>query len=86
MTTSFPNPGQFAWTWVLVQVGWIIWLVILLGVALVMFLLARRGFHQGFHLKHESHTGKAEEILSERYARGEISREQYEQMKQDIRR
>jgi putative membrane protein len=86
MTTFLPNSGQFGWTWVLVRVGWVIWLLILLGVALVLFLLARRGFQEGFHQKHESHAGKAEEILSERYARGEITREQYEQMKQDIRR
>jgi putative membrane protein len=34
--------------------------------------------------KHQDENSDASEILAERYARGEINREQYELMKQDI--
>ncbi|MBC8335922.1 MAG: SHOCT domain-containing protein [Anaerolineales bacterium] len=58
--------------WVVVIVG-IIWLVIALG-------------GSNLQLPKQSGNGQsAREILDQRYARGEIDREEYEAMKQDLK-
>ena len=53
-------------------------LLIFLAVWLVKALLATG------HRKSQTHPLSARKILAQRYARGEITREQYEIMKQDI--
>lgn len=63
--------------------GWIFWLV-LLGVIIwtVVTIVNKNQRHSSeghFHV-HED----ALEILKKRYARGEITREQFEQMKKDL--
>jgi putative membrane protein len=65
--------------------GWvfmaIFWLVL---IALAIWLV--RSIIQGNHsaVSNSSATLTAREILDQRYSRGEITREQYVQMKQDI--
>lgn len=49
----------------------------------VTALVARLGLMAARRLEQQKPT-KAIEILNERYARGEISREQFEQMKRDV--
>lgn len=62
--------------------GWmmLLWFLIAVAIiALVVWAITRAAASQG------RGTGP-EEILRERYARGEITREQFEQMREDLRR
>ncbi len=58
-------------------------IVPLLFVALVVWLLVRA--YDGRGLDFGTHRDRALEILRERYARGEISSEEFERMKKDLR-
>ncbi|MFO7638206.1 MAG: SHOCT domain-containing protein [bacterium] len=60
--------------------GIIVWVVLLGGVAaLVVWALRQYAPRGGAHTDPD-----ALEILRRRYARGEVTREQYEQMKRDL--
>ena len=67
--------GPFPWMWIFP----LIFLVVL-----VLFLFRGMGVpgcgHRRAHAREES----AREILDRRYARGELTREQYQQMKKDL--
>ncbi len=68
------------WFWGHMGFGWLFWLVIL---ALFIWLLVQalnRGRMEDRHSQLETPL----EILKKRYARGEISREEYEKMKKDL--
>jgi len=56
------------------------------GLILIGFLIVKSFFGNGeqFFPPQSSATNSAREILNERYARGEISREEYESMLRDI--
>lgn len=57
------------------------WALIIYG-AVYLF---RQGSHAGPHARsHGGESGRALEILKERYAKGEITKEQFESMKKDI--
>ncbi len=62
--------------------GWIFWLVIIGGIvwALVTMVNNNNRKQQNYFPREED----ALEILKKRYARGEINREQFEQIKQDL--
>jgi len=62
--------------------GWILWF----GIVFLLFSSAGNwGYSYRVHRKYGSSSGKsALEILNERYARGEIKREEYGQMKSDL--
>ncbi len=62
--------------------GWIIWLVIIGGIvwAVVTIVNNNNRKQQNYFPREEDSL----EILKKRYARGEINREQFEQMKQDL--
>src|SRR5712692_5829284 len=54
---------------------------------LIIFLVAKWFFWGwGWRSDYWAHDSDAERILAERYARGEITREQFEQMKTDLER
>ena len=55
-------------------------LVLLLGMAVVYFLLKKQGESRQVEASRETPL----EILKRRYAKGEISREQFEEMKKDL--
>lgn len=61
--------------------GWIIviafWVLVIVGIVLLIRLLVKSG-------KQTHHEESALDILRKRYARGEISREEFQQMKDDI--
>jgi putative membrane protein len=57
------------------------WLLILVGIV----LLIRRMWEQSGRWQGSGLSESAQEILRKRYARGEINKEQFEQMKADVR-
>lgn len=72
--------GDWGWHWG-IGVGWILailfWVLILLGIAALGRWLYSAGSRPG--------AGRRPlDILNERYARGEITREAYQQMRRDI--
>ncbi len=56
------------------------WIVILIAIVAVVWLLMRGPFAGGAQTERRS----ALDILKERYARGEIGREEFEQKKRDL--
>jgi len=70
--------GGWGWGWGFGGIFMILfWALIILGVAaLVKWLAAGGGGERG--------ASRPLDILKERYARGEINREQYEQMRRDL--
>ena len=75
MYHPFWNDWYFAW-------GWLLWM----GFIILAFVsLGNVGYTYRSHQKYDIPPRKeALDILNERYARGEITREQYTQMKPDI--
>ncbi|MHB0912099.1 MAG: SHOCT domain-containing protein [Armatimonadota bacterium] len=72
--------GPYGWGagplgWIGMLIGLIVWLLILGGLVYLVVWLIRR-----FAAPHES----ALDVLSKRYARGEIDREEYERMKREL--
>lgn len=57
-------------------------LILLVIVAYYLFNSSNSG--ASCCMKHQSHTHTAQDILSERYARGEIDREEYLERKQEL--
>jgi putative membrane protein len=75
MVHSYWNDWYFGW-------GWILWL----GFVFLLFSgIGNWGYtyraHRRFYLPPRK---EASDILNERYARGDITREQYTQLKSDI--
>jgi putative membrane protein len=70
-------------------IGLVITIVILVGLVVLVVWAVRRitGSQQGFlpPMSQNANQMNASEILAQRYARGEITREQYKQMLEDIR-
>lgn len=58
-------------------VGLIFWILIIIGIVLLIKYLWEHG---GARVEHES----ALEVLRKRYARGEISKEEFEEKKKDL--
>jgi len=87
MFPRFGMHGYYGMGWGAWVVGIIILvLIVAFIVALVWFIvwLARRGRYE--HRTHITQAGQSpEEILKARYARGEITREQYQQMLEDLK-
>ncbi len=75
------GPWLWGWgiLWMLMMTAF--WFMILLGLALVIRWLWRAGSRIG---PVQPPDASAMEILKKRYARGEITREQYEQMRRDL--
>ncbi|MHB8337641.1 MAG: SHOCT domain-containing protein [Ignavibacteriaceae bacterium] len=63
--------------------GWIFWLVLLVVIIWVVITIVNRSPRYGSQ-EPLPRREDALEILKKRYARGEISREQFEQMKKDL--
>ena len=75
MNHFFWNDWYFAW-------GWMLWP----GFVVLMFSgLGNWGYTYRAHRRFDGRAANdAQDILDERYARGELSREQYSQQKADI--
>ena len=71
--------GEFWWLHAALSLIWIIVLVVLIATGV-------RWLREGKPPGHSRHGGEsAVDILKERYARGEISKEEFEEKKRDIR-
>ncbi|MCS7051176.1 MAG: SHOCT domain-containing protein [Thermomicrobium sp.] len=71
--------GWGNWWWGLFTM--LFWLLVLFGFLLLVFWTVRQILREG---RSGGGSTRAIEIVQERYARGEITREQYEQMRRDI--
>jgi putative membrane protein len=61
--------------------GWIFWVVI---IGIIIWLLINQSNRNRNQFNINPHLESPMDILKKRYARGEISKEQFEQMKKDI--
>ncbi len=75
--------GPYAWIWMIVNV--IFWLAVIGGIAWLIIRLTRRS-GTGFTNSNPPAGQSAKEIAQMRYARGEITREQYQQLIDDLSR
>jgi len=67
--------------WIGMILSFICFILIIIGIILLIVWLAKRVTHSEI----EDKTGsKALEVLKERYAKGEITKDQYESMKKDL--
>ncbi len=64
--------------------GWIIWLILIGAVVWGVVALVNSNRNKN-HYTHFSTGEDSFEILKRRYAKGEISKEQFEQMRKDIK-
>jgi putative membrane protein len=70
--------------------GWL-WLLLLVVVVVIGVIMFRGGWSSGSSsgrsaLPPQSTPGQATDILKERYARGEISRQEYDEMRRTLER
>ncbi len=78
-------PGPFGiWGWIGVILNLVFWIGLLGILALVVVRAARRARVQSGAFGYATAQRTAKEILQARYARSEITREEYERMKQDV--
>ena len=85
----FGNWGSFGdfgvWGWAGFILNLVFWVGLLVGLALLVVWAARRARAPAATVASASGHSTAKEILQTRYARGEITREQYQQMLDDVR-
>ncbi|MGM0365011.1 MAG: SHOCT domain-containing protein [Actinomycetota bacterium] len=67
--------------WIGIILGFIFFILIIIGIVLLIVWLIKRTTYPGTEPKTKN---KALEVIKERYARGEISKEQYESIKKDL--
>lgn len=75
-------PMMGSWGWIGMILAALFWIAILAAVIWLVYRVARS---QGWTREGRGHD-RPEEILRERYARGEIDRETYDRMLEDLRR
>lgn len=77
--------GDFGiWGWIGLILNLVFWVGLIAGLTLLIVLAIRRARTGGARGASASGKPTAKEILQARYARGEITREQYELAKQTI--
>ncbi len=77
----FGNYGSYGWIFMIISV--VITIAVVVGIIWLVIWLARKGIpgNQGYSL---TQPVSPREILQVRYARGEITREQYQKMLEDL--
>ena len=61
--------------------GWIIWIIALFVIIWIVIRIANAGQNR----RTDSSGETPQDIIKKRYARGEISKEEFEQMKKDLK-
>ncbi len=61
--------------------GWVVWLFL---IAIIIWLLISQSNRYRDQLRMNQHPESPIDIIKKRYARGEITKEQFEQMKKDL--
>lgn len=64
--------------------GIVMWLIMLVVIGLVVYLIVASNHHRNQTFTSGSHSESPQDILRKRYARGEISKDEFERMKKDI--
>ncbi len=77
MQYDYPTMNGEGWGWGIAMM--MCWLVFLLVLVVVIVHLRGHNLHHGFSSKTEPI-----DIAKERYAKGEITKEQFEQLKKDL--
>jgi putative membrane protein len=67
--------------WIVIILGFIFFIAIIVGIILLIVWLAKRATHSVSEPKTNT---KALDVLNERYAKGELTKEQYEDIKKDL--
>ena len=83
----FGNWGSFGtWGWAAMILQVVLWLGLIAGIILLVIWAVRRNSRSLASASSDAVSGRpsAKEILQARYARGEITREQYQQMLSDL--
>jgi putative membrane protein len=78
------NPGGASSSHPWFFFGFLFWLLPLFAFGLLIFLAARWLTRSGGHEVYPRSTSGALRIIDERYAKGEITKEQFDQMKRDV--
>ncbi len=73
--------GHDMWGWGGMWFGWLFWLII---IAVIIWAVVRITGSAASRSNSSPSTESPLDILKKRYARGEISREEFEQMKKDL--
>ena len=82
---NWGSVGNFGiWGWISFILNLVFWVGLTAGLILLMVWAVRRARVPTATGPHTSGQPTAKEILQAKYARGEITREQYQLMKQDI--
>lgn len=68
--------------WIGMILSFIFFILIIIGIILFIVWLVKRATHPG--TEQSKTNSKALEVLKERYAKGEISKEQFESIKKDL--
>ena len=67
--------------WIGMILGFVFFIAIIIGIILFIIWIVKRTAHSSAETKTES---KALEALKERYAKGEINKDQFEEIKKDL--
>jgi putative membrane protein len=82
---NWESVGNFGiWGWIGLILNLVFWVGLIAGLILLVVWTIRRARVPASTGSHASGQPTAKEILQAKYARGEITREQYQLMKQDI--
>jgi uncharacterized membrane protein len=79
-----PGPGMMNWSYGMGWFGWIFMIVFWIAVIAGVAILVRWITSQGERSRGPGSQDTAIDILKKRYAKGEITKEEYEQIKKDI--
>ena len=64
--------------------GFLMWIILLLVIGLIVYLIVASGRYRQGQIIDGAQSESALDILKKRYAKGEISKEEFERMKRDI--
>jgi putative membrane protein len=67
--------------WIGMVFGFIFFILVVIGIIFLIVWLVKRSNHPGVENRAES---KALEVLKERYAKGELTKDQFDNMKKDL--